>query len=688
MKNYGFTCFKVKGCSSLWILLVSVLAFIPVIFNVSLYAAQRDQVKEMEYYKQLEEKSPRAAEYFREATEALDRGENEIAAGKFNQVLDLVEDFAPAYRRLSYLTKEKKQALQYAQMALKLDKHPYNKMAVVQMMLQFTDKENLVQALYLAEQAANELPKDPDAQVLLCQAALANYKDDLFNTALSKLQELAPDDMVTHYFTGISAAVAENWEKAEKEILRAKELGLPPEFADNILIKSGIKGKAQTWRILHYSIYGIITWAAALVLLMITGIILSQLTLVSVEKQNPQVTGEPSSGILLMRRIYKIILGMTSVYFYISMPVVIALVVAVCGGAIYGFISLGRIPIKLVAIIVVFMFVTIGAMIKSLFIRPKHEEPGPRLQEKDAPKLFQVLQEVSQKVGTQMVDKVYLVPGVDIAVFEEGSLWKRFLGKTRRCLILGLGALKGMTQLQLKSILAHEFGHLYNKDTAGGTLALHVRRSIHASAQALAAGGAARWYNPAWLFINGFYRIFLRISEGASRLQEVLADRMAALAYGANTFVQGLTSVIKRSIEFNVVANIEIAQAAKEQRKLRNIYSLDVPQKWPQGFDSREQEEKDRGQEEKSPPQVIEAAFKEAMEERTSAYDSHPAPKKRFEWVNRLEITGEKTDDGKTAWELLENPQSLEETMTKELFEKVKQWRVIKAMAEAEYEEG
>ena len=98
-------------------------------------------------------------------------------------------------------------------------------MAVVGVMLQLTGKEHLAQALYLAKQAANELPKDPQAQVLLCQAALANYKDELFNSALSKLQKLDPDGMVTHYFTGISAAMAEDWERAEKEILRAKELG-------------------------------------------------------------------------------------------------------------------------------------------------------------------------------------------------------------------------------------------------------------------------------------------------------------------------------------------------------------------------------------------------------------------------------------------------------------------------------
>ncbi|NIM16655.1 MAG: M48 family metalloprotease [Candidatus Aminicenantes bacterium] len=673
-----------SGRGSLLILLVSILVSMLVIISGHLYASERDQEKEAQYYKQLEQKSPQAAEYFREATEALDRGESKIAADKYKQVLDLVEDFAPAYRRLSYVTEQDKQALRYARRALKINNHPYNKMAVVTALLRFTDKTYHGEALPLAQEVAKELPDDPQAYILLCQTALANYKDVLFNAAVLKLKTLDPDGMATHYFMGISAAMAEDWERAEKEILRTKELGLPAAIADKILEESGIKDRAQKWRIFRYSIYGIVVWAVVLVLLLLTGMVLSKLTLVSVEKQDPHVTGEPSAGIRLMRRIYKVILGMSSIYFYISLPVVIILVLAAGGGVIYGFYTVGRIPIKLVLIIVVLMFVTIGAMIKSLFIRPKEEDPGPRLEEKEAPKLFQVLREVAQKVGTQMVDTVFIVSGAEIAVFERGSLWKRFLGKTERCLILGLGVLKGLTQLQLKSILAHEFGHLYNKDTAGGTLALHVRRSIHASAQAMAEGGAARWYNPAWLFINGFYRIFLRISEGASRLQEVLADQLSALAYGAKAFVQGLSSVIKRSIEFNLMANIEITQAEKEKRELHNLYTLEVPKNWPEGFFSQEE---GSSQEEKSPPELIEAEFKEALEQPTSAYDSHPAPQKRIEWVKRLKTPEKETNNEKTAWELLENPESLEKRMTKELYENVKQWRVMQAMAEAVYEE-
>ena len=47
---------------------------------------------------------------------------------------------------------------------------------------------------------------------------------------------------------------------------------------------------------------------------------------------------------------------------------------------------------------------------------------------------------------------------------------------------------------------------------AGGAFALHVRNSLHATAYGLATGGVAKWYNPAWLFVNGFNRVFLRIS--------------------------------------------------------------------------------------------------------------------------------------------------------------------------------
>src|SRR6185295_2261026 len=118
------------------------------------------------------------------------------------------------------------------------------------------------------------------------------------------------------------------------------------------------------------------------------------------------------------------------------------------------------------------------------------------------PAVRELLDEVAAKVGTRAVDAVYLTPGTAVAVFERGGMLKQLRGKSERCLVLGLGVLDGMALAEFKAILAHEYGHFSNRDTAGGGLALSVRRSLLTMAQGLAEGGAATWYNPAWWFFR------------------------------------------------------------------------------------------------------------------------------------------------------------------------------------------
>ena len=51
-------------------------------------------------------------------------------------------------------------------------------------------------------------------------------------------------------------------------------------------------------------------------------------------------------------------------------------VVGIGGGLLYLFLEVGRIPIKLALIIVVLMFVTLVAIVKSLFVRGNDASPG------------------------------------------------------------------------------------------------------------------------------------------------------------------------------------------------------------------------------------------------------------------------------------------------------------------------
>ena len=56
--------------------------------------------------------------------------------------------------------------------------------------------------------------------------------------------------------------------------------------------------------------------------------------------------------------------------------------------------------------------------------------------------------------------------------------------------------------------------------------------------------GQATYFNAAFHFPRIYNFIFHRISPEATRLQEILADRVAAQTYGATAFQNGLTHVI------------------------------------------------------------------------------------------------------------------------------------------------
>lgn len=166
-------------------------------------------------------------------------------------------------------------------------------------------------------------------------------------------------------------------------------------------------------------------------------------------------------------------------------------------------------------------------------------------------------------------------------------------------------------------------------------------------ANGLAAGGAATWYNPAWLFLNGFYRVFLRTSQGASRLQEILADRWAAFAYGARHFEDGLRHVIERSIRFDAHTNATLQEIVDGKKPLSNLYSY-------------------------KPREAVDAAEVASEVERVvsaepSPYDSHPSPKDRFAWVHELDQRGGKgnlADADEDVWNLLSYREAVERLMT------------------------
>ncbi|HEX7664671.1 MAG TPA: M48 family metallopeptidase, partial [Polyangiaceae bacterium] len=311
--------------------------------------------------------------------------------------------------------------------------------------------------------------------------------------------------------------------------------------------------------------------------------------------------------------------------------------------------AIGHVPIKLLFISGLVVIYTLLAIYRSLTTRVTDRDPGTKLDLGTEPRLAAVLAETAASVGTRPVDAVYLVADTRVAVTERGGFVKQLRGQGERALILGVGALDGLTVRPLKAVLAHEYGHFRNEDTAGGGVALAARRSLQLMALHMAMRGVATWYNPAWWFVRGYDAAYLRISQGASRLQEVLADRWAVLGYGADAFVTGLRHVVTRSIAFDHHLDVSIKEAIEDKSAIANLYTH-TPKAAPSN----------------------ESLAKEVDEEwnkKPSPYDSHPRGADREAWARAFGATGASlaADDAEPAWSLFHDRAALERAMTDEV---------------------
>jgi Zn-dependent protease with chaperone function len=171
-------------------------------------------------------------------------------------------------------------------------------------------------------------------------------------------------------------------------------------------------------------------------------------------------------------------------------------------------------------------------------------------------------------------------------------------------------------------VIAHEYGHFSNRDTAGGAVALRVRGDMHKYVYSLYEAGQNVWWNLAFQFLRLYDFIFRKISNGATRLQEILADRVAAQNYGAQTFQNGLTYVIRRNIEFVQLANVEIEDARNVKRSFSNLYELT-----------------------ENNENTIEEELQKSLNRETTDEDTHPSPIDRFRFVAGLGIDQAENND-------------------------------------------
>ena len=606
---------------------------------------------------------PGAVEIWTQANAARGAGKTEEAVKLFAAVHARVPSFDHALRRLAYeehALGRRADAIAHGRAALALNRSVYNLSSLGRILVEgpagVASSAEMVEARRLVDEAVQLQPLEASAHSARAAVALSIGDMATLRESVTVLERLEPNDMGTHVMAFYASANEGDFGAARASLDRAKALGLPQDAYDGMLgqLNTITPFYVRWWKPVTIALA---IWFGCFALLLGAGILLSRIAIRAAHEVPDDLSANASGLGTRLRRVYGAVLFLSSVFYYVSVPVVIGLVLLAGGGLIYATFAIGHIPIKLVILAVVVVGVSIWSIVKSLFIRIPDNDPGMRMDLAKHPRLRALLDEVAARIGTRAVDHVYLTPGTEMAVMERGKKTKE------RCLILGVAGLDGLAIRPLKAVLGHEYGHFTNRDTSGGAFALKVRNSVSATAYALAEGGAAAWYNPAWLFVNGFNRVFLRISEGASRLQEVLADRWAVFAYGADAFEAGLRHVVTRGVHFDAHVGATLKEVVDGQLPLTNLYTYQPVQ----------------------PGDDVNAAIEEALQPQSSAYDSHPSPAERFALVHALPRHGAAPDSGDDApaWSLFDDVLELQRAMTAQVRDNVRANYGIEIAAEA-----
>ncbi|MDT0494191.1 M48 family metallopeptidase [Streptomyces griseus] len=199
--------------------------------------------------------------------------------------------------------------------------------------------------------------------------------------------------------------------------------------------------------------------------------------------------------------------------------------------------------------------------------------PGVRVDDSHEPRLWQTVRDIAQQVGTRAPDEILLTGDVNATVSEDA----RFLGLvggTRR-LHIGLPLMTGLSETQLRAVLAHEMGHYGNADTRLSAISergrVHVLRTIahfearagakvskerarqeKKAAAALAKGRKARevdttgtgiTYRAMARLYTAYGKFYLRATLSGSRRAEFAADIAAARIAGRDATASALREI-------------------------------------------------------------------------------------------------------------------------------------------------
>lgn len=320
-------------------------------------------------------------------------------------------------------------------------------------------------------------------------------------------------------------------------------------------------------------------------------------------------------------------------------------------------------------------------LLKFIFARHTADRTGlTEITREQEPGLFAMVQEIVGEVKTDFPKKIYLSADVNAAVFYDSSFWSMIF-PARKNLQIGIGLVNSTTQLELKAILAHEFGHFSQRSMKLGSFVYNVNQVIfnmlydnETYNENVSEVADMHWFfklftNIAGALLEGVqwilrknYNLINLTYMGLSREMEFHADQVAATVTGSAPLISSMLRMDMASDALNRVRDVYNSRY-QESLNPANIYTQ---QRWMMAYISRSSSLQLRD----GLPVVTEAHFERYSKSKLvikNQWASHPATEDRIAALHKLFI--QKTqEDIRPANLLFQDIIAWQEYFTKSLF--------------------
>ena len=274
----------------------------------------------------------------------------------------------------------------------------------------------------------------------------------------------------------------------------------------------------------------------------------------------------------------------------------------------------------ILGILLVVLLVLLVGSFRAKFPEPK----GILLSRKQADKLHHLIDELRQRLKAPKVHRIHITDDFNAAIVQ----WPRLgiFGWSRNYLILGLPYLGAMSVEEMKSVIAHEMGHLSHQHSrrAGRIYQLRLSWSRMLSANEYRRTRGQLIFRR---FLYWYAPIFSAYAFVLSRVNEYTADRCAAETIGRKPFMQSLIrgEIIHRYLDRRFWKRV-YDRAATQVNPVKNVYLQML-----KGFriDMK--------------PEAQSLWLEQALIDKTDTSDTHPC------LTDRLEALGVTTGKGWTA---------------------------------------